>query len=181
MSCGVGHRCSSDLAWLWLWCRPAAKALIRPLAWELLYAEGAALKRQKGSAWEQLTDVAARQAWAEGLQTTSFARKGEAACTRRGQRSALPDHEHSRHRTVAENSPGGPGPQGARWQSGETLARWQGAGEAGPIRAAAPAPPPAPRPFQGERRLPRSQCPSSRPATSGSRVCPDACCVSPPL
>ena len=21
-SCGVGHRCGSDLAWLWLWCRP---------------------------------------------------------------------------------------------------------------------------------------------------------------
>jgi len=32
-----------------LWCRPAAVALIRPLAWELLYAAGAALKRQKNS------------------------------------------------------------------------------------------------------------------------------------
>ena len=30
-----------------LWCRPAATALIRPLAWEPPYAEGAALKRQK--------------------------------------------------------------------------------------------------------------------------------------
>ena len=28
---------------LWLWCRPAATAQIRPLAWELLYAAGAAL------------------------------------------------------------------------------------------------------------------------------------------
>ena len=33
-SCGVGHRCSSDLLWLWLWCRPTAAALIWPLAWE---------------------------------------------------------------------------------------------------------------------------------------------------
>ena len=38
MSCGVGRRCSSD---------PAATALIRPLAWEPLYAVDAALKRQK--------------------------------------------------------------------------------------------------------------------------------------
>ena len=36
-----------DLALLWLWCRPAAVALIRPLAWELPYAIGAALKRKK--------------------------------------------------------------------------------------------------------------------------------------
>ena len=47
MSCGVGHRRSSDLALLHLWCRPVATALIRPLAWELPYARVAALKRQK--------------------------------------------------------------------------------------------------------------------------------------
>ena len=47
MSCGVGHRRGSDLVWLWLWCRPAATARIRPLAWEPPYAEGEALKRQK--------------------------------------------------------------------------------------------------------------------------------------
>ena len=34
-----------DLALLWLWCRPAAVSTIRPLAWELSYAAGAALKR----------------------------------------------------------------------------------------------------------------------------------------
>ena len=34
MSCGVGHRCSSDPALLWLWHRPAAAAPTRPLAWE---------------------------------------------------------------------------------------------------------------------------------------------------
>ena len=32
---------------LWLWCRPATVVLIQPLAWELLYAAGAALKRKK--------------------------------------------------------------------------------------------------------------------------------------
>ena len=42
MSCTVGHGCSSDLALLWLWHRPAAAALIRPLALELPYPEGAA-------------------------------------------------------------------------------------------------------------------------------------------
>ena len=31
-SCGVGHRCGSDLALLWCWCKPAAEAPIGPLA-----------------------------------------------------------------------------------------------------------------------------------------------------
>ena len=44
MSCGVGHRLGSNLAWLWRW--PAATALIQPLAWEFTYAAGAALKSQ---------------------------------------------------------------------------------------------------------------------------------------
>ena len=47
MSCGVGHRCSSDPALLWLYCRLTAVALILPLAWEPLYSTVAALKRQK--------------------------------------------------------------------------------------------------------------------------------------
>ena len=49
MSCGVGHRGSSDLMWLWLWLwhTPAAIAPIKPLAWELLYTTGAALKSKK--------------------------------------------------------------------------------------------------------------------------------------
>ena len=47
MSCGVGDRCGSDLVVLWLWCNPLAAALIRPLAWDRPYAEGAALKRKK--------------------------------------------------------------------------------------------------------------------------------------
>ena len=47
VSCGIGHRGSSDLALLWLWCRPAAGVPNRPLAWEPPYATGAALKKQK--------------------------------------------------------------------------------------------------------------------------------------
>ena len=47
VNCGVGLRCSSDAAWLWLWRQPPATAPIRPLAWELPYAKGAALKRPK--------------------------------------------------------------------------------------------------------------------------------------
>ena len=44
MSCGVGARHGSDQALLWLWCRAAATAPIRPLAWELPCATGSALK-----------------------------------------------------------------------------------------------------------------------------------------
>ena len=47
MSCDVGCRCSSDPALLWLWCTPAATALIRPLAWEPPYAAGAAQGKAK--------------------------------------------------------------------------------------------------------------------------------------
>ena len=43
----VGQRHSSDPVLLWLWHRPAAASLILPLAWELPYAAGAALKRKK--------------------------------------------------------------------------------------------------------------------------------------
>ena len=47
MSHGVGYRCGLDLALLRLWCRPAATVRIRPLAWKLPYATGAAIKRPK--------------------------------------------------------------------------------------------------------------------------------------
>ena len=45
--CGGGYRCSLDPMLLWLWCRSAAVAPIRALAWELPYAAGVALKRKK--------------------------------------------------------------------------------------------------------------------------------------
>ena len=47
MSCGVGHRLGSVLVWLWLWYKPAAFVLIRPLGWDLPYAASEALKSKK--------------------------------------------------------------------------------------------------------------------------------------
>ena len=46
-SCGVGRRRVLDPTLLWLWCRLAAVALVRPLAWELSYATGAAQERKE--------------------------------------------------------------------------------------------------------------------------------------
>ena len=46
MSWGVGCTRGLDLAWLWLWCRPAAAAPIRPLAWEPPYAVHMALTKK---------------------------------------------------------------------------------------------------------------------------------------
>ena len=47
VSYGVSYRHGSDPTLLWLRLWPAAVALIQPLAWELLYAVGAALKSKK--------------------------------------------------------------------------------------------------------------------------------------
>ena len=47
MSCGVSRRRGLDLALLWLWCRPVATALIRPLAWEPPYAVGSGPRKGK--------------------------------------------------------------------------------------------------------------------------------------
>ena len=44
VSCGVSRRRGLDVALLWVWSRPAATALIQPLAWEPPYAAGVALK-----------------------------------------------------------------------------------------------------------------------------------------
>ena len=57
-SCGVGRRRGLDLALLWLWWRPAATDLIRPLAWESPCAAGTALKRQKKKGEERKEDSA---------------------------------------------------------------------------------------------------------------------------
>ena len=47
VSCDLGRRCSSDSVLLWLWCRPAAVALIWSLAWEPPYTAGVALKKKQ--------------------------------------------------------------------------------------------------------------------------------------
>ena len=53
VSCGTGRRRGPDPALMRLRCRPAAIALIGPLARETPYAASAALKRQKKNMfWE---------------------------------------------------------------------------------------------------------------------------------
>ena len=55
MSCGVGHRCGLDPELLWLWHSQAFAAPFRPhrpLAWELPYAVGAALKNKNKKNWD---------------------------------------------------------------------------------------------------------------------------------
>ena len=49
VSCGVGRKRGSDpvLLLLYLWCSLAAIVPIGPLAWELLYAMGEALKSKR--------------------------------------------------------------------------------------------------------------------------------------
>ena len=47
VSCGVGCRCGSDWALLWLWHRLAAAAPIRPLAWAPPYATGVGPQKTK--------------------------------------------------------------------------------------------------------------------------------------
>ena len=94
MSCGVGCRHGLDLPWLRLWCRPAAVALIRPLAWDLPYAVGADLKKDKkkkkkntvsrrGQA-AQLSSVQGQQCWSTELGNvpTAKAPQGPLRCGR---------------------------------------------------------------------------------------------------
>ena len=57
MSCGVGRRRSFDPALLWQWSRPAAVVLIPPLAWELPYAVGMALKSKQNPKKEKTSNL----------------------------------------------------------------------------------------------------------------------------
>ena len=65
MSCGVGRRHYPDPALLWLWL--AAIALIRHLAWELLYAAGAALESKKKKKKKKKTHLLFTCVWCEVL------------------------------------------------------------------------------------------------------------------
>ena len=46
MRCSIVCGSGLDLALLWLWCRPAPVAPIRPLAWEPPYAVGVTLGKK---------------------------------------------------------------------------------------------------------------------------------------
>ena len=63
MSCGVGCRCSSDPALLWLWHKLAASAPIWPLIWELPHALHVALKNKKKRKDEQFFSMIRRYKW----------------------------------------------------------------------------------------------------------------------
>ena len=46
-TCGIGRKFGSDLALLWLWCRPTAEVLIWPQAWELPWPQVQPFKKKK--------------------------------------------------------------------------------------------------------------------------------------
>ena len=59
---------------LWLWCWPAATALIRPLAWETPYANGMALKRKKGKEKEQQLSQVERKVYGTSAYSRGLVR-----------------------------------------------------------------------------------------------------------
>ena len=71
VSCGVGCRRGWDPELLWLWCRLTPIALIRPLAWELPYAAGAALKSETQN---KTKNAAVSMAAGEGSQVATHHR-----------------------------------------------------------------------------------------------------------
>ena len=85
MSCGVGRRHGLDLVLLWLWRRPAAVAPIRPLAWELPYASGVALKKKKGKRINEPPDpLTLLRALAEGKVTLNPLGPRDTTLTKKG-------------------------------------------------------------------------------------------------
>ena len=69
---------SSDPELLWWWCRPAAAALTRPLAGELPYVTGAALKTKMNPKTKNKTDEKMMaSSWPVGEKDT-WDRRGEA-------------------------------------------------------------------------------------------------------
>ena len=62
MSCGVGYRRGSDPCCSGCGVRPAAVALIRPLAWKPPYAAGMALKSKKQKKKKKKKKITSKQA-----------------------------------------------------------------------------------------------------------------------
>ena len=68
MSCDVGHRLGLDLALLWLWCRTAAVAPIRPLVREPPYAMGAGIKdKERKKKGKEMWPSLSFPSWRQGL------------------------------------------------------------------------------------------------------------------
>ena len=60
---GINSIYGSNPMLLWLWSRPAAAALIRPLPWEPPYATGSALKTKRKERKRERKEGSKRQAW----------------------------------------------------------------------------------------------------------------------
>ena len=73
--CREGRGCGWDPKLLWLWHRPAVVAPIGPLAWELPYAMGVALKKKK----ESIIRWAAHYLRSQRLSILEGGRAGELA------------------------------------------------------------------------------------------------------
>ena len=84
MSCGVGHRHGLDPELLWLWCKLTAPAPVQPLAWDLLYATGAALKRPKKK--KNKTKLYARVPWWPSSEDLALSLLGISTCHRYSQK-----------------------------------------------------------------------------------------------
>ena len=119
LTCGVGHGLGSDPSSLWLWCRPAAAALIQPPAWEPPHAAHAALKSKKkpkklpgglqGTA--QVEDHCSKQKVLLASQTfPAHLPGGEFCVTWEGSEG---QHRENREASSASQDPDGP-----EWRSG---------------------------------------------------------------
>ena len=63
VSCGIGPRCSLNLALLWLWNRLVAVAPIRTIAGKSSYDMSVALKRKKKKFFKYFRKEGSRVAW----------------------------------------------------------------------------------------------------------------------
>ena len=68
----MGRRRGSDPSLLWLWRRPAAMAVIRPLTWEPLYATGAAQEMAKRHTKKMNSIVTGLQVFMNILERSSY-------------------------------------------------------------------------------------------------------------
>ena len=94
MSCGIGSRRGSDPMFLWLWRRPVATALIRPLAWEPPYAKGAAQEMAKKK--DKTKQTKHQESTIYCLQYTPFRAKDIQSMKERGWKKTV--HENGKTR-----------------------------------------------------------------------------------
>ena len=72
MSCGGGHRLDLDPALRWLWCRPAATALIGHLAWEPIWHRCSTKKTKKKKKKKELEVLEKNFSYIERIEILSY-------------------------------------------------------------------------------------------------------------